>query len=112
MSNFKSEEIQSKSLNNYFNGEANDEKTDVVKLPEIKEEEPDYELEEDEKIPEEPEEPELFEDEKDICIPGLGKLEGKKNDKPKNSQSIFDGGRASYFLYGLMGLGLVSQLLK
>jgi hypothetical protein len=114
MSNFKSEEIESKSLNAYFNKD--EEKSDVVQLPALPEKKSeesveDYDLDEqvEQPAPAPAPEEDIFAEQP--CIPGLGVINSRK-EKRKPAGSIFDNGRATYWLYGLMGLGLASQLLK
>jgi hypothetical protein len=110
---FNSQEITSKTLDTYFNKTEDEKKEEVIELPKVE----DYELGEKEDVDiheyEPPKsEPESFPEPPKCELPksifGGGQNEPKKN----NTGSIFDGGRAKYFLYGLMGLGLASQVLK
>lgn len=110
MNNFKSEEIESKSLNSYFGSNEEQKNEEVVQLPDLSENNTknsdedveDYVLDEPEQKEPEPEE-NIFEEKP--CVPGLGMINSQK-EKNKKSGGIFDNGRATYWLYGLMGLGL------
>lgn len=123
MSNFKAEEVKSKTLDRFMSADEQpptsepQEGGEVVKLPQIEEpEEPEQEPEEndpEDDVHEWPEEKAPFEEEK--CIPMIGRINKKapapSGGGPVNGSDMFKG-RGTYVLYGLMGLGLASQLLK
>lgn len=113
---FKAEEIQSKTLDRFMSNEQTppepekEESGDVVKLPQIEKEEQVAEYEEEPVSY--PEEPLPFEEEKCKCVPMIGNVNKKPANTPTTAGGSIFKGRGTYLLYGLMGLGLASQLLK